>query len=105
MGVDAVKAADWIEEALSRLLPPNVPPFHRRVVSAQYIKLGRHHRAVMATLEMVDGLEGCIEVRKIWGADPEDAFVFVRWQDFPGAPLAWDGKEWRRVAAQEGAGA
>lgn len=100
-----MKAADWIEESLSHLLPPDVPPFWSRVVEARYTKRTRHERAAVALLEMTDGLEGCLEVYKIYAADPETAFVSVRWREFAGAPLYWDGRTWRRVAAQEGAGA
>jgi len=77
------------------VLPPNVPPAFREIVSASFVGVGRR-RQIAAELQMIDGLPATV--------------VFTRWEfgwahryeRMPGGAMSFEGGKWVRVQDDEG---
>jgi hypothetical protein len=83
-----LSAADEVRRILMDTLPPNVPPFFARIVSARF----EGKKRATAELELVDGERGEIEV---WQYAPErNAY---RWTRLEGGDLSFENGRWERV--------
>jgi hypothetical protein len=83
-----LSAADEVRRALMDMLPPGVPPFFARIVTARFDGKKR----ATAELELFDGDRGVIEV---WQHAPE--CHAHRWIRLEGGDLSFENGRWQRV--------
>lgn len=84
------EAVRWVTTALRDCTPPHIPLPFTEVLAARFLK--RQTPTAAASLRMVDGYRGYIQVSK-WG--PFDAWSY-QWQRLDGGPLYWNGSAWVR---------
>jgi hypothetical protein len=87
-----LSAKDEIRRVLADSLPPDVPPFFARIVSASFT--GK--KSAIGELEMFDGAKAEIEV---WQWRPDSSAY--RWVRLDGGDLTWEGGRWKRVAIND----
>jgi hypothetical protein len=89
-----MKAKKFVETSLLSTLPPGVPPFFRRIISARFeTKSTAEYRSAAALLELVDGKEAGIEVWEHRGG------IGYEWTSFDG-DLAYENSQWVRVESE-----
>jgi hypothetical protein len=80
-----------VSRVLGEVLPPDVPPSHRRIVSAISSGSGRRE-VITAELEMIDGQPATVELRP-WSLGWSHRFT-----NMPGGALSYEDGVWIRVA-------
>lgn len=85
-----LSAKDEIRRVLMDVLPPDVPPFFARIVSASFAG----EKSAVAELELFDGATAEIEV---WQWRPDSSAY--RWIRLDGGDLTWEDGRWQRALA------
>jgi hypothetical protein len=85
------KAAQWITDGLTAVLPPGVPVSFRRIINATM----KGKTKAVAALEMFDGKTSRVEVSK-WSSRFTGAWA-VQWLESGNKPCFWNGTAWERI--------
>jgi hypothetical protein len=86
-----MRAKEFIETSLLATLPPGVPPFFTKIISAAFeTKSTAKHRCAYACLELVDGTQAYIE---LWEHGTGGAAY--QWTSFEG-DLSYENGKWVR---------
>ncbi|MGG3884326.1 hypothetical protein [Brevibacillus panacihumi] len=86
-------AKEWVVTALRSSIPEHIPLPFEEVLAARF--LARKKKTAAASLLMIDGKKGVIEVSK-WMDGLPDAWTY-RWVELGGGALNWNGTEWERI--------